>query len=312
MPVRPILALLGALLCAPAAADEVLAPVERPARIRLFGQNGVSLTMYTNARCEKEYDEEISASGSLSHGFKTLFGKKQENSTIGIPETEATRNLAMRDKLMANPYYLEFPLVPGQPVLLQAQVASASGWRCARDVRAAFVPEPGADYEGEMIRDFDNGICAVSIRRVATDGPPGPIALSSVPRTCDAGAVEAEPLMVMLFEPEIVRYRLAEAGAGIDELYDADDKDSIEDFEEVMAEAPLPAGMALCIVTADAARASPLARRLPALLDARGAQVKLIEASADALQAQWQLTGEQPLTFPLVEYYCRSAAGSRQ
>lgn len=309
MPVRSILVLLCALSCAPAAANEGIDPVERPARIRLFGQNGVALTMYTNARCEDEYDEEISASGSLSHGFKTLFGKKQENATIGIPETDSTRGLASRDKLMANPYYLEYPLVPGQRVLLQAQVASSSGWRCDRDVRVSFVPEPGVDYEGDMIRDFDHGICAVAIRRVATDGQLAPADASSMPRTCERGTDEVAPLMVMLFEPGLVRYRLAEADAGVDELDDSDDSDSIEDFEEAMAEAPIPAGMTLCIVTADAAQASPLATRLPALLDARGAQARMVRASADAVQAQWQLAGEQALTFPLAEYYCRSVAG---
>src|SRR5690606_13304715 len=116
MHIHPSLALLCALACAPAlaadpaeaallpdapGADAAAAPgeVARPARIRLFGQNGVALTMYTSARCEDEYDEEISASGAVSHGFKTLFGKKRPNETIGIPETESTRTLASRDKL---------------------------------------------------------------------------------------------------------------------------------------------------------------------------------------------------------------------
>lgn len=308
MPVRSILVFLGALFCAQALAAEAAAPVERPARIRLFGQNGVALTMYTNARCEREYDEEIDASGSLSHGFRTLLGKKRRNVTIGIPETDNTRNLAARDRLMANPYYLEYPLVPGQPVMLEAQVSNnPQGWGCARRVQVAFVPEPGEDYEGDMIRDFENGVCLMAIRRVAVDGQLSPVRALPVRRACEAEPTEAVPLMVMLFEPDRLQYRSAEAGAGVEEL--DDDEDDIEDFEAAIAEAPILPGMTLCIVAAGDAEASPLGSRLPALLEARGTQVRVVRGDANALQAEWRLTEERPLTFPLAEYYCRSIAG---
>ncbi|WP_374012940.1 hypothetical protein [Pseudoxanthomonas koreensis] len=323
MHIHPSLALLCALACAPALAadpaDVALAPdapgadaaaapgeVARPARIRLFGQNGVALTMYTNARCEDEYDEEISASGAVSHGFKTLFGKKRPNETIGIPETESTRTLASRDKLMANPYYLEYPLVPGQPVMLEAQISNnPSGLRCNRRVQATFIPEAGTDYEGDMIRDFANRVCRMEVRRVAADGRYGMVRDVPLPSTCAEEAATA-PMMVMLFEPGRVQYRFAEAGAGVDEL--DDDEDSLEDFEEIMAEAPLPPGMTLCLVAPGGVADGPLGQRLPSLLQARGAQVRTVSGDSDALQAQWHLTEERPLTVPLAEYYCRAMA----
>lgn len=317
MKIRLLVAALAGLACADAFAVEDTAPrepiatIERPARIRLFGQNGVGLTMYTNARCEDEYDEEIEASGALSHNFKALVGKKRPNESIGIPETDSTRNLASRDKLWASPYYAEYPLVPGQPVSLQANIASGSGWSCnrGRGIHIAFVPEPGVDYEGDMIRDFGGGSCGIAIRRVAEDGSVSAVLGTPVPARCAVETAKVPELMVMLLEADRLQYRLAEEGAGVDEL-DNDD-DSIEDLQEMLAEAPIAQGMPVCIVAADETRASEFGKALPALLQSRGVQGQVIHGDAKALASDWQLTAERPLTFALAEYYCRSVAGNR-
>ncbi|MCD9088266.1 hypothetical protein [Stenotrophomonas sp. SY1] len=316
---RTLLLAVAGLTCTTASAAEdpiaqpgaAAATVERPARIRLFGQNGVGLTMYTNARCEDEYDEEIEASGSLSHGFKTLVGKKRPNESIGIPETEHTRNLADRDRLLANPYYAEHPLVPGQRVLLEANIASGSGWSCnrGRGIQTSFIPEPGVDYEGDMIRDFQGGSCSIAIRRVSADGGLTPVPSEPLPATCAADSGEVAPLMVMLFEPGRMQYRWAEQGAGIDEL-DNDD-DSVEDFEEMMAEAPIAADTAICIIADDAADSSELGKALPAQLQARGVTDRVLRYRSKALETEWQLTAERPLNFALAEYYCHAVNGKR-
>jgi hypothetical protein len=46
-----------------------------PARLRAFGQNGVGLTLHTNAVCRDDYEEEIEVSGSLGNGFRAVGGK---------------------------------------------------------------------------------------------------------------------------------------------------------------------------------------------------------------------------------------------
>lgn len=302
---RNILAIAGVLCCAHVHAAEALAPVERPARIRLFGQNGIALTAYTNARCEDEYDEELEGSGSLSHAFRTLAGKQRPSQGIGIAQTEDSRNLAARDRLWANPYYLEYPLVPQQPLLLEAQISQGSGWRCTSNVRLSFIPQAGADYEGEMVRE--DGFCVLKVRAVSGDGQTSPVPAAPLPKTCASPADVTPGLMTVLFDEGQVRYRPAEAEADVEDI--DDDEDSIKDFQEAIAELPVPAGLKVCIVSRDDAQAGPLASRLPALLAARGVQGDLLRASAEALEAQWQLTEERPLTFPLAEYYCRSAAG---
>ncbi len=287
------------------------AAVERPARIRLLGQNGIGLTMYTNSPCEDEYEEEIEGSGALSLSFKALVGKRRANESIGIAETETTRTMEDRNQLMANPYYTEFPLVPGQPVALQAQIAAGAGLSCGRGrgVHGMFVPEPGVDYEGEMVRDFKMMVCGISVRRVSSDGSLAPVQIEAWPRKCTAKARETTPMMVMLFDSDRMQYRLAESGAGIDEL--DNDEDGVEDFEEMMAEAPLEDGAALCIVGDDALDSSELGRKLPALLEARGIKDRALRFSSKALEVEWGLTEQHPLNFALAEYYCRSAAGIR-
>lgn len=94
---------------------------------------------------------------------------KRPNQPIGIPEPGSTRNLALRDRLWASLYCAAYPLVPGQPVSLQANIASGSGWNCnpSRGIHIAFVPEQGVDYEGDMSRDFGGGSCGIAIRQRA-------------------------------------------------------------------------------------------------------------------------------------------------
>lgn len=293
------------------AAPEAQAKVERPARIRLFGQNGVGLTMYTNAVCRKEYDEEIEASGSLGNYFKAMVRKKPENISIGMPETDDSRNLATRDKLWASPYYTEHALVPGQPVLLQANIANGSGWTCnrGRGIELGFVPEPGVDYEGDMIRDFEGGSCGIAIRRLEADGSTAPIVGQIPPSKCEARPARTPSLMVMLMNADNLQYRLAEEDAGIDEL--DNDEDSLEDLEEMIAEAPITAAMPVCIVASADSRDSEFGKKLPALLEKRGVQSQVMRVDANALTAEWGLTEQQPLGFALAEYYCRSVSELR-
>lgn len=317
MQIRLLLVALAGFTCADAHAVEDIpmqssaVAVERPARIRLFGQNGVGLTMYTNARCKDEYDEEVEASGSIGHYFKTLVRKKPENLSIGMPETDDTRNLATRDKLWASPYYAEHPLVPGQPVLLKANIANGSGWTCnrGRGIHSTFVPEPGVDYEGDMIRDFAGGQCGIAIRRVAQDGSTTDVPGGEIAPKCVAETAHTPALMVMLMDPDNLQYRLAEEGAGVDEL--DNDEDSVEDLQEMIAEAPISPGMPVCIVASEDTSTSEFGKKLPALLASRGVQGQVLRVDAKALAAEWKLTEQRPLSFALAEYYCRSVTGQR-
>lgn len=287
------------------------ASVERPARIRLFGQNGVGLTMFTNAHCQDAYEEEIEGSGAVSLGFKALVGKRQPNTSIGIPQSDTTRTLEDRNRLMANPYYTEFVLVPGQPVALQAQIASGAGLSCGRGrgVQVSFVAEAGVDYEGDMIRDFNAMQCGIAVRRVAADGSLSPVQTAQWPKKCDAPPRPAPSLMTLFLDADQLQYRLAEEGAEVDSI--DNDKGGIEDLEEMLQEAPLAAGVGLCIVADEALDASALGAKLPGLLEARGVADRVVRFRPRVLEAEWGLTAQHPLSFALAEYYCRAASGRR-
>jgi hypothetical protein len=115
--------------------------------------------------------------------------------------------------------------------------------------------------------------------------------------------------MVMLMDADNLKYRLAEEDAGIDEL--DNDEDSLEDLEEMIAEAPIAAATPVCIVASADSSTSEFARKLPALLEKRGVQSQVVRVDANALSSEWGLTEQQPLGFALAEYYCESISKLR-
>lgn len=287
------------------ATPDVAANVERPARVRVFGQKGIALHMYTNARCEDEYDDEIE--GEAPREVKTAAGRSRLNESIGMPETDSTRGFAQ--KAAASPYYKEYPLAPGQPVMFDAQVGSGSGLRCPRPLQATFVPQAGMDYEADVAQDAATRACTLQIRSVAADGTLAPVQTAPLPKYCPRESASPAPVMTVLFDGEAVFYRYVEVNAGVDEL--ENDKGGVEDLEEAIGEAPLLSTTTVCVVSSRQTEQSPLAKALPGLLAARGMQGRVLRVSAEAISAQWQLTPARPLNFALAEYYCRAAVAAK-
>ncbi len=144
-------------------------------RLRLFGQNGVGVVLYTNTTCTRKFDEKIRASGSMGSAFGSMLGTAKSE-TLGIPETTTTRSIGQRGMLLSKAYFREYALQAGTPVVIEAGAGSPSGWRCDRMVTAAFTPEPGRDYEAAFDVDFAGGVCMLKVNAVAGDG-----SLSQVP-----------------------------------------------------------------------------------------------------------------------------------
>jgi hypothetical protein len=115
--------------------------------------------------------------------------------------------------------------------------------------------------------------------------------------------------MTLFLDADQLQYRLAEEGAEVDSIDNG--KGSIEDLEEMLQEAPLAAGVGLCIVSDEALDASALGAKLPGLLEARGVADRVVRFRTGALEAEWGLTAQHPLSFALAEYYCRAASGQR-
>lgn len=159
-------------------------------RIRLFGQNGVGMVMYTDTVCTRKYASKIEASGTLGSAFGSLFGSVK-NESLGIPETATTQSLKQRGKLGSKAYYREYALVPGKPVVLQGGMSAPTGWRCERQITSSFTPEAGKDYEAALDLDFSDGVCTLKVNEVAADGALTKLDVVPASKTCpETGAAQ--------------------------------------------------------------------------------------------------------------------------
>lgn len=135
------------------------------ARIRLFGQNGVGVILYKNSKCEGR-SESIRVSGDAASAFTSFVGAAS-NESLGMPETETTKNLSKRDGILSKAYFREYRIDPGKPVTIAIRFQDV-GKYCEPIVRT-FTPEPRTDYEGRI--DIDNaGFCRFSLNLVSSDG----------------------------------------------------------------------------------------------------------------------------------------------
>lgn len=174
-----------------AGAQQLATDAPASSRLRLFGQNGVGMVLYTNTSCTAEYAQKIRASGSLGNAFGSMLGKVK-NESLGIPETDTSRGLKQRGMIMSKAYFKEYPLVPGQSVVVEAGMGSPAGWRCDRLITSAFTPQAGKDYEVALGVDFSGGVCTLKVNEVAADGsllrlPVQPASKQCVPAAAEPG-----------------------------------------------------------------------------------------------------------------------------
>ncbi|ABJ90031.1 hypothetical protein; hypothetical protein of the Tn5613 transposon [Xanthomonas oryzae pv. oryzae KACC 10331] len=117
-----------------------------------------------------------------------------KNQAIGIPETQNTRNLHERKMIGSKPFYKEYAIEAGKPVVVEAGASSPaywtstpgfkSGWTCGPLLASTFVPEAGADYEVALDLDFRNSLCTLAVKRVAADGQVTPVDVAPVSKDC--------------------------------------------------------------------------------------------------------------------------------
>ncbi|PPU54616.1 hypothetical protein XdyCFBP7245_17390 [Xanthomonas dyei] len=176
------------------AAEPASSPTDgASARIRMFGQNGIGIVLYKDAVCTATYGEKVRASGSLKSAFGSLMGSVK-NESIGIPETENTRHLRDRKMIGSKPFYKEYAIEPGKPVVVEAGASSPAhwsqspgyhiGWSCGALLASTFVPEPGADYEVALNLDFRSSVCTLAVNRVDANGQVSPVDVAPVAKDC--------------------------------------------------------------------------------------------------------------------------------
>ena len=171
---------------APAAAIEAAGTPAAPAtssisRLRLFGQNGATAFLYRDSSCIRGMfsDGVEKASGSMSSAFGSFIGSVS-NTSLGIPETDTSKNLSRKDGLLSKAYYREYEIPADKPSSLRIGFRDVSPFyvvnginyetvspSCSGDI--TFTPRAGEDYEAAF--SWEGKLCTISINQViARDG----------------------------------------------------------------------------------------------------------------------------------------------
>lgn len=137
------------------------------AKIRLFGKNGNMVKLYKNSDCIGG-GKEVVVSGALSQSFSSMLGAV-ENESIGMTETENSKNVSELGGWGHAAFYKEIPLNPGEPVVIRMEYGDAGGGHCAYSA-FTFVPEKNVEYEGLVKIDEDAKVCHYILNRISDKG----------------------------------------------------------------------------------------------------------------------------------------------
>ena len=161
------------------------------ARIRLYGQNGKPSYAYTGIDCDtNRKGTKIGVGGSLGDAFGSLVGASSSQS-IGIPETEISKNVGKMNGLASRAFFREFAIPAGKPVnaqtfyigltnTLRSPTLTVTQYEgsCSSNI-ASFVPQAGHDYE---IVGSKGRSCGVSVFEVGAQGELTPVAVEPAVR----------------------------------------------------------------------------------------------------------------------------------
>lgn len=149
------------------------------ARIRLFGQNQKPSIMEVQTGLGTDSKSvTVNVGGGLGDAFGSMLSMAK-NESIGIAETENTRNLASQNGILSKDFYREFVIPAGKPVkvrnafiglasithmpavgtIIHRQGSCVSG-------TVSFIPQAGKDYE---VGSYKNGnSCLVIVFDIQT------------------------------------------------------------------------------------------------------------------------------------------------
>lgn len=150
-------------------------------RLRLFGQNGATAFLYRDSSCIRGMfsDGVEKASGGMSSAFGSFIGSVS-NTSLGIAETETSKNLSRKDGIFSKAYFREYEVPADKPSSLRIGFRDVSPFyvvnginyetvspSCSGDI--TFTPRAGEDYEAAF--SWEGKRCSISINQViAKDG----------------------------------------------------------------------------------------------------------------------------------------------
>lgn len=144
-----------------------------PSRIRMFGQNGITAVLFRGSTCVKSVwsEDAEKASGGMGSAFNSFLGRVS-SSSLGMPETEASRNLSSLDWPLAKAYFREYAIPADQPSSMRLGFIALS------------VPSPPAAYGGGM--SYTGPSCHLEISFVPGAGKDYEVAFTRQRSTCRA------------------------------------------------------------------------------------------------------------------------------
>ncbi|MGY8562217.1 hypothetical protein L0938_02180 [Paracidovorax citrulli] len=256
----------------PAAAEAAEAPATTApdlqatgtARVRVFSTNGASVSVITRRQCGKRPEP------GESHDIRVAPGllKAPDNLRIGMPDTSYSRQVSGSTGMFSRtkPYFHEITVPAGLPASVYASYLTSTAY-CKRGLSMAFIPVAGMDYEFAMTTT--SGRCALEARRIGADGVTYPLATSPREESCgDTAAFPGSDLMVFLFEPGAVQYKVEGSLLAPPETV-ADEEAFAQAFERRVASVA-DRKVRACLVMPEAGYRSPLLSRLMAVIGPEG------------------------------------------
>jgi hypothetical protein len=178
------LILLGfSLFCSASFAEEAAKSSITPAsdnaptsRLRMFGQNGASAALFRDSACVKSFwsDDAEKVSGGFSSAFSSFVGTAS-NTSLGIAETDTTRNLSKKDGMLSKAYFREYVIRAEKPSSMRMGFRDVSSFYVANGIRydaispscngaISFTPHAGEDYEAAF--SWEGKSCRLSMNQV--------------------------------------------------------------------------------------------------------------------------------------------------
>jgi len=194
------------MLCSASFAEETIKSDASPignngqtSRLRMFGQNGASAALFRDSACVKSFwsDDAEKVSGGFSSAFSSFVGTAS-NTSLGIAETDTTRNLSRKDGILSKAYFREYVVPADKPSSMRMGFQDVSSFYVVKSVAGmpgfrydavspscrgaiSFMPRAGEDYEAAFA--WEGNACKLSVNQVVTkDGNteliPVPVALA--------------------------------------------------------------------------------------------------------------------------------------
>lgn len=146
------------------------------ARVRLYGQNGRASIMELNINGKVE---KITVGGGLGQAFSSMIGAKG-NESIGMPETEFSKNPSAHSKLLSSIFFKEFVVPAGKEITVNnnihdvrntaehysmgSKITTITTLKGCTGNAVTFVTEAGKDYEVAPISS--NRECGVTVYEI--------------------------------------------------------------------------------------------------------------------------------------------------